>query len=119
LKINKKNRERIVDVYLGKNLSNNRCLSAFQLEVGPMTFDYHDGSKFSDERLGKIFREHFSAVIAQSVRVSSIIFFGSSNAVRNLPQWLSNQANFKSVEADSEWLWILFLRFGSPSRGIS
>jgi hypothetical protein len=49
-----------------------------------MTFDQLDGSNYNDERLRKTFREHFSAVIAQSVRVSSMIFFGSSNAVRKL-----------------------------------
>ncbi len=33
--------ERIVDVYLGKIFFwNNRRLSAFQLKVGPMTFDF-------------------------------------------------------------------------------
>jgi hypothetical protein len=45
-------------------------------------------------RLRKIFREHFSAVIAQSVRVSSIIFFGSSNAVRNLRNDFPTKHNF-------------------------
>ncbi len=70
---------------------------------------------FNDERLRKIFREHFSAVTAQSVRVSSMIFFGSSNAVRNLrndfPTSLGSQ-----FQKRSSGLWMIFLRFGSPSR---
>jgi hypothetical protein len=37
--------------------------TAFQFEVGHMT----DGSKFNDERLWKIFLEHFSVFIAQSL----------------------------------------------------
>jgi hypothetical protein len=52
----------------------------------------------NDERLRKIFREHFSAVIAQSVR-------WSSSEVEEFAQWLSNQASaasFKSEEADCE-----------------
>jgi hypothetical protein len=73
-------------MFIWKNnfFSNNRRLSAFQLDVGPKTFDYHDVLKFNDERLRKNFREHFNAVIAQSVRVSSMNFFGSSNAVRKV-----------------------------------
>jgi hypothetical protein len=46
----------------------------------------------NDERLRKISREHFSAVMAQSVRVSSMIFFGNSNAVRNFQPGLDVDA---------------------------
>jgi hypothetical protein len=80
-----------------------------------MTFDYIDGSKFNNERLRKIFREHFSAVIAQSVRGSSIIFFGSSNFSEEYAQWLSNQAsaaNFKSegvYESFFAWYFLVFV----------
>ncbi len=67
-------------------------------------------------------REHFSAVIAQSVRVSSIIFFGSSNAVRNLrnqfptrPRQPTSKAKkrtvnpFSAIRFAKSWYFLVFV----------